>query len=89
MVAILHDEVAVGLHLDPLDVLALLARVLELAFAAPVDGDFAVALHLEFDRAVLAPEGFAGLEPFAVAEGVFVAHGEVGGNGWVFDVRGV
>lgn len=58
-VNILHAEVAVCLHPDPFDIGLLLCRVLPLALAPPVDGDLAIALHLEFDRAVVAPEAVA------------------------------
>jgi hypothetical protein len=65
---ILQDEVAVLLHLDALDVVPLLGSVLEDARASGVDGDLAVALALELDAAVRAPEALADEEPLAVAE---------------------
>lgn len=70
---VLHAKIAISLHLDALDMALLLRCVLPLAFAAPVDGDLTVALHLKLDRTVIAPEAGAGEQPLAVAKGI-VSH---------------
>lgn len=56
------------LHDETLHVLGLLCRVLESALAAPVDGNLAILLHLELDRAILAEKTGALEQPIAVAK---------------------
>ena len=63
---LLHAQVAVRLHMDAVDVTALLGRVLEMAHTAPVHGDLAVALHPELNRAVLAKQAVVHLQPLVV-----------------------
>lgn len=72
---VLHAKIAVFLHMNSLHIIFLLSRVLPLAFAAPVDGDFAVVLHPEFDSAVIAQEALAIQQPLVVSKGA-MRHGE-------------
>jgi hypothetical protein len=55
----LHAKIAVLLHLNTFDILLLVLRVLPLALTAPVKGDLTVALHLELDGTIVAPEAVA------------------------------
>lgn len=69
-ISLLKAHVAVPLHREAFDVVPLIGGVLPLALTAPVHGDLAVALHLELDRAVLAPQARAHDQLLAVTEGV-------------------
>lgn len=57
------------MHEQPSDVLALLPGVLPGGLASPVNGNFAVALHLKFDRVILTEQAIADQKPLPVAEG--------------------
>jgi len=78
---ILKSEIPILLHFKTLDVAALLGRVLKAQLSAPVDGDFAVALHLELDGLVAAPEAVSGVEPFAGSETAVLHDCDWGGEG--------
>lgn len=64
-----YHEISILLHMNALNVIALLVGGLEPALPFPVDGQLTILLHFQFDGAIWTPQALADLEPLAVLEG--------------------